>query len=68
MQYASMTKTSKARAAEARTDKHREGHKLVQTWVAPEAFEKLAALAKKQTRTMAAFARHELYKLIGLSE
>jgi hypothetical protein len=63
-----VTKTSKARSAEARTDKHREMHKLVQTWIAPEAFEKLSALAKKQTRTMAAFFRHELYKLIGFAE
>lgn len=63
-----VTKTTKARGAEARTDKHRETHKLVQTWVAPEAYEKISVLAKKQTRTMAAFVRHELYKLIGFAE
>jgi hypothetical protein len=57
-----------ARGTEARVEKHRRDHKLVQTWVTPAEFDKLAALAKKQTRTMAAFVRHELYKLIGVAE
>ena len=67
MQHALMS-TTKARSAEVRTEKHRKKHKLVQTWVAPEAFDKLSVLAKKETRTMAAFFRHELYKLIGFAE
>lgn len=65
---ASTNKTRQARATEIRTEKHREAHKLMQTWVTPDAFEKLSTLAKKQTRSIAAFMRHELYKLIGIAE
>jgi len=63
------TSTSKtARGAEARTDKHRKTHKLVQTWVSPEMWKALVAKAKSEGRTLANFTRRELGKVVGLAE
>lgn len=58
----------KARGAEERTEKHRRGHKLVQTWVSPEMWKALVAKAKGEGRTLANFMRRELGKIVGISE
>jgi predicted DNA-binding protein len=60
--------TSKARATETRTDKHRKTHSLVQTWVSPELRKALDALAKKEGRTLANFVRYQLGKIAGIAE
>jgi hypothetical protein len=62
------TSTSKARAAEVRTDKHRKTHSLVQTWVSHEMRKALDALAKKEGRTLANYVRRELGKISGVPE
>jgi len=58
----------KARSAEERLEKHRKGHKLVQTWVSPEMKKALDARAKSEGRTIANFVRRELGKLVGITE
>ena len=58
---------TKARSAEARTEKHRKTHKLVQTWVSPELRKALDAKAKSEGRTLANFVRHELAKIAGMA-
>lgn len=59
--------TSKARGNEARTEKHRETHRLVQTWVSPELKKALLALAKSEGRSLANYVRHELGKIAGIA-
>jgi len=60
--------STKARGVEARTEKHRRGHKLVQTWVSPEMWKALRDLAKSEGRTLANLMRRELGKLVGFAE
>ena len=60
--------SAKARSAEERTEKHRKGHKLVQTWVSPELKKALDVLAKSEGRTLANLVRRELSKLVGIVE
>ncbi len=59
---------TKARATEARTHKHREGHSLVQTWVSPEMRKAIAARAKSEGRSLANYVRRELGKIVGVVE
>lgn len=59
---------TKARGVEARTDKHRAAHSLVQTWVRPELKKALEARAKLEGRTLANFTRRELGKIVGIVE
>jgi hypothetical protein len=60
--------SAKARSAEERTEKHRKGHKLVQTWVSPEMKKLLDARAKSEGRTIANWMRRELSKILGGAE
>lgn len=60
--------STKTRSAEARTDKHRKTHKLVQTWVSPELWRALSALAKSDGRSLANFMRRKLGEIAGVVE
>jgi hypothetical protein len=60
--------TGKARGSGARTEKHRETHKLIQSWVSPELKRALLALAKSEGRTLANYVRRELGKIAGIAE
>jgi len=60
--------TSAKRAVAARVDKHRDNHRLVQTWVSPEMWKALSAKAKGEGRTLANFMRRELGKIVGIVE
>lgn len=62
-----MTST-KARGVEARTEKHRKTHKLVQTWVSPEMKKMLDARVKSEGRTVANWLRREIGKILGATE
>ena len=53
---------------EARTDKHRQKHKLVQSWVSPELRAALDSRAKAEGRTLANYVRRELGKIAGIDE
>lgn len=59
--------TSKARAAEVRTEKHRKAHALVQTWVSHEMRAALDKRARSEGRTLANLVRHELGKIVGIA-
>jgi predicted Zn-dependent protease len=59
--------TSKARAAEVRTEKHRKTHALVQTWVSHEMRAALDKRARIEGRTLANLVRHELGKIVGIA-
>lgn len=59
---------AKNRASEARTDKHRKTHELIQTWVRPELKKAIVARAKLENRTLASLVRHELIKIFGVTE
>jgi predicted DNA-binding protein len=59
---------SKAKSVEARVEKHRKEHSLVQTWVSHELRKALDALAKKEGRTLANYVRRELGKIAGIAE
>jgi hypothetical protein len=67
MQLKYMT-SAKKKAIAARVDKHRDNHKLVQTWVSPEFHKALVAHAKGDGRTVAGYVRHVVGKIIGVAE
>lgn len=60
--------STKARSAEVRTEKHRRGHKLLQTWVSPEMWKAVVARAKSEQRTVANYLRCEIGKIVGIAE